>query len=307
MLSDKPWRGEAVLRLLLSVFIFVMLGSLITAAIGFFMNPNHASTWSFCLLAAASALACVVAFARLIRPWNPDLLTRQLGVFLLCLYLGLVLGMFALKFSNTEATTYNAWRVTIAAMSLQGAAIFLSIPFAGEHGLTWAGAFGFGNRWPRAVVHGMVMTILFMPIGLGLQRISIAVLDWLGHETTSQTALKALEVSQGWPERLALGFVAIVLAPIAEEIIFRGILYPTIKRYGFPRLALWGTSLLFALIHASAPIFIPLLVLALALTLLYEMTDNLLAPIVAHSLFNAINFAMFFLSDSLNHWLKLHS
>ena len=37
---------------------------------------------------------------------------------------------------------------------------------------------------------------------------------------------------------------------------------------------------------------VPLAVLALMLTALYERTDNLLAPITAHVLFNALNFAM---------------
>jgi membrane protease YdiL (CAAX protease family) len=38
--------------------------------------------------------------------------------------------------------------------------------------------------------------------------------------------------------------------------------------------------------------FVPLLVLALALTLVYEKTGNLLAPITTHAMFNALNFAM---------------
>jgi membrane protease YdiL (CAAX protease family) len=36
--------------------------------------------------------------------------------------------------------------------------------------------------------------------------------------------------------------------------------------------------------------FLPLVVLAVALTWLYEATNNLLAPILAHSLFNMANF-----------------
>jgi hypothetical protein len=65
--------------------------------------------------------------------------------------------------------------------------------------------------------------------------------------------------------------------------------FPFVKQLGWPKLAWFGTSALFALIHADAAIFVPLFVLALALTWLYEFTDNLLAPIVAHSLFNAAN------------------
>ena len=85
---------------------------------------------------------------------------------------------------------------------------------------------------------------------------------------------------------------AVVLAPVAEEFIFRGLLYPFIKQLGWPRLALIGVNLLFALIHFDVATFLALFLLALALTWLYEKTDNLLAPIAVHSLFNATNLGM---------------
>ena len=89
------------------------------------------------------------------------------------------------------------------------------------------------------------------------------------------------------------GLTAIVLAPLVEEILFRALLYPTIKELGYPRMALFGTALLFAAIHGSLMTMLPLFFLALAWTLLYEKTNTLLAPIVAHSVFNAVNFFMF--------------
>ncbi len=89
-----------------------------------------------------------------------------------------------------------------------------------------------------------------------------------------------------------LGVFAVVIAPVAEEFIFRGMLFPFVKQLGFPKLAWFGVSALFALIHLNAPTFVPLFVFALALTWLYEWTDNLLAPITAHALFNAANFAV---------------
>ena len=45
--------------------------------------------------------------------------------------------------------------------------------------------------------------------------------------------------------------------------------------------------------------FVPLLVLALVLTALYERTNNLLAPITAHVLFNALNFVMLLLMQQM--------
>jgi membrane protease YdiL (CAAX protease family) len=112
-----------------------------------------------------------------------------------------------------------------------------------------------------------------------------------------QPSVHALRVAVSWWNRVALGTAAILLAPVAEEILFRGILYPAIKQAGFPRLALWGTSVLFALVHVNLVTFVPLAVLALVLTALYERTNNLLAPITAHAMFNALNFLTLFLLE----------
>jgi hypothetical protein len=83
-----------------------------------------------------------------------------------------------------------------------------------------------------------------------------------------------------------------VIAPLAEEFLFRGVLFPFFKQLGFPAFAWLGVSFLFALIHHNAPVFLPLFLFALVLTWLYEKTSGLLAPITAHALFNAANLAM---------------
>jgi hypothetical protein len=104
-------------------------------------------------------------------------------------------------------------------------------------------------------------------------------------------------------ETVFLGVSTILIAPVVEEMLFRGLLYHTIKRIGFPRIALWGTTLLFAAIHSNLLTFLPLFVLAVALTLLYEATDNLLSCILAHSLFNAANFVTLLYQSELERWL----
>jgi membrane protease YdiL (CAAX protease family) len=62
---------------------------------------------------------------------------------------------------------------------------------------------------------------------------------------------------------------------------------------------LWGTSLVFALTHANVATFLPLTFLAMVLVFLYERTGNLLAPIAAHSLFNAANYFALIYQDDL--------
>jgi membrane protease YdiL (CAAX protease family) len=71
------------------------------------------------------------------------------------------------------------------------------------------------------------------------------------------------------------------------------------KQNGYRKLALWGTSLFFAVVHANLALLLPLTVLAVILTFLYETTNNLLSPIITHSLFNALNYAVLI-------WQRIH-
>ena len=133
-----------------------------------------------------------------------------------------------------------------------------------------------------------------LPVVLGLEKISTVVLEKIGWPVEDQRAVEVFAHAKSFWLRGYLALFAVVIAPVAEEFIFRGILYPFIKQLGWPRLAWLGVSFLFALIHVNAPTFLPLFVLALALTWLYERTDRLIAPIVAHGLFNGANLILLF-------------
>ena len=74
--------------------------------------------------------------------------------------------------------------------------------------------------------------------------------------------------------------------------VVRGVFYPLIKQAGYPRIAVWGSSLLFAAIHVNLATFLPLTLLAVVFVWLYERTQTLLAPIIAHALFNGVNFIL---------------
>ncbi len=92
------------------------------------------------------------------------------------------------------------------------------------------------------------------------------------------------------------GWVAItcVMAPLAEEVFFRGLLFPVLRsRFGVA----WGvivTGALFSLVHAlgsPTEALIVLFVLGSGLCLLYLRTGSLLPCIGLHALNNAISFA----------------
>lgn len=84
-------------------------------------------------------------------------------------------------------------------------------------------------------------------------------------------------------------FVIAVVAPIGEEIFFRGFAYQGIKnRLG----SKWGavlSSLAFAALHTNLPAFIAYFVLGLILVWLFQRTKSLTAPILAHGLNNFIS------------------
>ena len=114
-------------------------------------------------------------------------------------------------------------------------------------------------------------------------------MTWLRLEPAVQEAVTTLQSTVEVPQQIYMAGAAVLLVPVAEELLFRGILYPTIKGLGWPRLAFWGTAILFGAVHMTLMTFVPLTFLGLCLTWLYEKTQNLLAPIFAHSLFNLAN------------------
>ena len=83
-----------------------------------------------------------------------------------------------------------------------------------------------------------------------------------------------------------------VVAPLIEELLFRGILYVGMRKLVGVHGAAVGSALVFALIHMSVSAFPPLLLLGVLLAYSFERTRNLLVPIVFHVVFNAINLAM---------------
>ena len=183
--------------------------------------------------------------------------------------------------------------VVAGTLCFQGASWFLILFFLRQHEVGWREAFGFrGPKLKHALLAAVGFIIVVLPIVLLLQAASIRALDKLGWPVEDQAAVKLVTDANSLWTTVYLGVFAIVIAPVAEEFIFRGMLFPFVKQLGFPKLAWFGVSFLFALIHGDKAIFFPLFALALALTWLYEKTDNLLAPITAHALFNAANFVV---------------
>lgn len=85
---------------------------------------------------------------------------------------------------------------------------------------------------------------------------------------------------------VAMLVVACVLAPINEELIFRGLIFRYCRQRFGRGFALGVSSVLFGAMHGNWAGFVPLAVLGAGLALAYEQTGDIRVPIVAHALFN---------------------
>jgi membrane protease YdiL (CAAX protease family) len=186
--------------------------------------------------------------------------------------------------------------VLLATLSLHGTAVLAGILFLKLHGIGWREIAGLDTTgWQRQFALAVVALVAALPIMFALKWFSEFVLKKMGWPVEDQRAVEMILAAKSLGLKIYLGFFAVVLAPVAEEFLFRGLLFSAAKKLGWPKCGWVLVSLLFALIHTSAPIFLPLFVFALALTWLTERTDGLLAPILAHSLFNSANLAILFL------------
>lgn len=108
-------------------------------------------------------------------------------------------------------------------------------------------------------------------------------------ENSSQDMVQSFKGSSDLVFRSALGFVAVVVAPLTEEFIFRGYVYGVTKRFTDRWFAALFSAVIFAVVHHDVSATLPLFLLAVGLAAAYEATGCLLVPVIMHAIFNAWN------------------
>ena len=103
-----------------------------------------------------------------------------------------------------------------------------------------------------------------------------------------QAIVEMFSRSSTLEERILIIVLAVSLAPLAEEFIFRFFFYGVMKRYLGRTAAVVASALLFAAVHAHLPSFAPLFVLGACFAIAYEWSGSILVPMMMHTLFNAI-------------------
>ena len=94
---------------------------------------------------------------------------------------------------------------------------------------------------------------------------------------------------------LILFITTTLLAPIFEEIIFRGVLLPILSRDFGKIIGILFSSFIFALAHLSFSEFPPLFILGIGLACTRLISGRLISSVVMHSLWNGLTFLNLFL------------
>jgi membrane protease YdiL (CAAX protease family) len=127
-----------------------------------------------------------------------------------------------------------------------------------------------------------------------------AISRWvLGEGSSRQQIVEMFTSSQTLGQRVLIIVLAIVIAPFAEEFIFRFFLYGVLKRYFGRGIGLILNALLFGAVHVHLPSLGPLFVLGSCFTLAYEWTGSILVSMTMHALFNFISLSALAFPDFL--------
>lgn len=91
-----------------------------------------------------------------------------------------------------------------------------------------------------------------------------------------------------------------VYGPLAEEMVFRGVIYRSYRLQGNRLKALLLSSLLFGIMHMNLNQACYAFVIGIALALLVEATGSILPAFIAHFCINGLSVTLMFLMDSMD-------
>lgn len=152
-------------------------------------------------------------------------------------------------------------------------------------GLRW-------KEWPWVLLIAPGTVVCMWVFFAGLQGLGyMDLMERLGVEKVQET-VELFQKGKDPAVLILMAFAAVIVAPICEEVVFRGYLYPAAKRYAGPWVAAVCTALMFSAAHGNMAALLPLFVFGLVLVALYEFTGSIWAPVAAHFLFNAATVAV---------------
>lgn len=156
----------------------------------------------------------------------------------------------------------------------------------------------------RGTVLALCAFLVLLPLVLIQLKCAMLVWQWLSDGTPppQHPVLLAIQGETSSPLGLALlVFGAVVVAPIGEELVFRGALLDSLHRQtGLAWYAIVASAVLFGMVHLAQPqTIVPLTTMGVVLGYLRARTRRLWPCILAHALFNARTMTLAILAPEL--------
>ncbi|MEA2550391.1 MAG: protease family protein [Actinomycetota bacterium] len=250
--------------------------------------------------------------ADLPRPASPDerpkatwTVYQSLGIFLLgnvvigqVLIGGIVLFMYGTISAPSDGATTPLLMASLFADVAMVATILVWLRLRHEPIVRLLGVPAPGH-WLREIAIGVGAGVaLYLVIGFGLS----PAVNWVLERLFGQQIAVPNQLSPGLSTsgEVLAAIVAIGVAPLAEELFFRGILFRGLRdRRGFAAAAA-VSSVAFGIAHWTGDwrgaliIVLSMMVTGLALAVVYERRKNLVANIAAHATFNVVGVILIF-------------
>ncbi len=137
-----------------------------------------------------------------------------------------------------------------------------------------------GSYLRYGLVGGILLIIMVLVLGY--------VLKYLQPDLGPQYYEEMLRSATGIPEFLAVIGVGAVLAPLSEEIFYRGMIYPVFRKYLGPTWGVILAGLVFGLAHWDLWRTIPLALGGMGLCYIYEKSGSIWVSVVAHGVWNGV-------------------
>ncbi len=164
--------------------------------------------------------------------------------------------------------------------------LFVVVAFLKLRGIDIDSLAGFSRTTlKRALSTAIVLLLAATPLILVTEMVTQ---NAFGRGSTRQEIVDLFNTSRTIEQRVMIIVLAVVVAPISEEFIFRFFIYGVVRRYFGIVVGLVFNSLLFAAAHTHFPSAAPLFVLASCFTLAYEWSGSILVSMAMHSLFNSV-------------------
>lgn len=139
---------------------------------------------------------------------------------------------------------------------------------------------------------GVIGFILSMIGALIVGAIAVAIFPWIDMEQAQEIGYDNIS---GFKD-MAMAFLAlVVIAPVAEEIVFRGWLYGKLRRHTWAIPAILLTSIAFGVAHGQWNVGITVGVMSVFMCLIREMTGTVYGGMIVHMLKNGLAFYMLFI------------